>query len=94
MLGGLSGGEGVSLGWGGELSAPYLQRKGPPKESEPLGLGPSPMHGGIEGKGQRSGDMQLSSTLLGQLQLWASSQAEWTRRGRWGIPTGWERQRG
>lgn len=31
--------------------------------------------------------------LLGRLQLWAPSQAEWTR-GKWGVPTGWETPRG
>ena len=53
MLGALGWG---ALGWGcGVVCLPPAE-KGTPQESEPLGPGPSPVHGAGKGEGQHSKD--------------------------------------
>ena len=65
------------------LSASHLQRKGPHKNLSPLARGPAQCM--VQGRVRASipKTQQLSRMLLGWFQLWAPSQAEWTRqRGR------------
>lgn len=77
----------------GTICSPPAEEGPPQQDSEPLGLKPRTVHCGIKGKGQHSKDIAALQEAPSSLQLWAPSQAKWTKRGRWGTPAGWKQQR-